>query len=106
MTITQQELDRLWSDPAHWTPQGFYRCAGDPRLMVLKRPDPRSVGSGWTLNLAHRRASFLLGGILLVSVAPLLANIALGTAAPSWLFLVSLLTPLAVFVLTAAWLSR
>lgn len=97
----QDELHRLWSDPRNWTRIGFYRCASDPRLMVLKR-----VGVGYTINIAHRRSWFLLGGLVAVSIAPLLVHIALGRQAPSWLFLVTLLVPLTVVVITLIWLSR
>ena len=94
-------LDRLWSDPAHWTRGGFYRCAADPRLMVLKR-----VGVGYTINIAHRRSWLVLGGLLVLSMAPLVLNIALGRRAPGWLLLVTLLWPLAVAVITLVWLSH
>ncbi len=97
----QDALHRLWSDPAHWTRLGLYRCAADPRLMVLKR-----VRVGYTINIAHRQSWFLLGGLIAVSLAPLLVHIALGRRAPGWLFLVTLLVPLAVVVITLLWLSR
>ena len=95
------ELDRLWSDPAHWTRGGLYRCAADPRLMVLKR-----VGVGYTINVAHQRSWFVLIGLLAVTLAPLILNIALGRDAPGWLLLVTLLWPLTVVVITLVWLSR
>lgn len=95
------ELDRLWSDPAHWTQGGLYRCAADPRLMVLKR-----VGVGYTINVAHPRSWFVLIGLLAVTLAPLILNIALGRDAPGWLLLVTLLWPLTVVVITLVWLSR
>ena len=97
----KDDLDRLWSDPVHWMRGGFYRCAADPRLMVLKR-----VGVGYTINTAHRRAWFVLGGLLAVSVAPIFLNLALGHRAPRWLLLVTFLFPLAVVVITLVWLSR
>jgi uncharacterized membrane protein len=95
------ELDRLWSDPAHWTRGGLYRCAADPRLMVLKR-----VGVGYTINIAHRGSWFVLIGLLGVAMAPLILNIALGRDAPGWLLVVTLLWPLTVAVITLVWLSR
>jgi hypothetical protein len=94
-------LDRLWSDPANWTRGGLYRCADDHRLMVLKRE-----GVGYTINIAHRRSWFLLGGLLVVSMAPLSLNLALGRRAPSWLLLVTLLWPLAIVAITLVWLSQ
>jgi len=97
----QDALDRLWSDPAHWRRGGFYRCAADPRLMVLKR-----AGAGYTINIAHHRSWFVLIGLLVVSMAPLVLNIALGSDAPGWLLLVTLLWPLTVAVITLVWLSR
>ena len=95
------ELDRFWSDPAHWTRGGLYRCAADPRLMVLKR-----VGVGYTINIAHRWSWFVLIGLLGVAMAPLILNIALGRDAPGWLLVVTLLWPLTVAVITLVWLSR
>ena len=95
------ELERLWSDPAHWTRGGLYRCAGDPRLMVLKR-----FGVGYTINIAHQRAWFVLIGLLAVAMTPLILNIALGSDAPGWLLLVTLLWPLTVALITLVWLSR
>lgn len=94
-------LDQLWSDKAHWTTSGLYRCADDPRLMVLKR-----LGVGYTINIAHRRSWFVLGALVTVAVAPLLVNIALGPRAPGWLLLVTLLTPLSVAVIVLVWLSQ
>jgi hypothetical protein len=95
------ELDRFWSDPAHWTRGGLYRCAADPRLMVLKR-----FGVGYTINIAHQRAWFVLIGLLAVTIAPLIVNVALGSEAPGWLLLVTLLWPLTVAVIALLWLSR
>jgi hypothetical protein len=97
----REELDQLWANPAHWTPAGLYRCAADPRLMVLKR-----VGAGYTINVAHHRAWFLLAGLLAVSMAPLVIHLVLGRRAPGWLLLATLLTPITVVVVTLVWLSR
>ena len=94
-------LGRLWSDPANWTSGGLYRCAADPRLMVLKR-----VGVGYTINIAHQRSWFVLIGLLAVAMAPLILNISLGSDAPGWLLLVTLLWPLTVAVITLVWFSR
>jgi hypothetical protein len=69
--------------------------------MVLKR-----VGAGYTINIAHQRSWFVLIGLLVVSMAPLLLNIALGPHAPAWLFLVTILWPLTVAVITLVWLTR
>ena len=94
-------LGRLWSDPANWTPNGLYRCAADPRLLVLKR-----VGIGYTINIAHRRSWVVLGGILVVTMAPVVLNLALGRRAPDWLLLVTVLWPIAVVVIMLMWLSH
>ena len=69
--------------------------------MVLKR-----FGVGYTINIAHQRAWFLLIGLLAVAMAPLILNIVLGSNAPGWLLLVTLLWPLTVAVITLVWLSR
>ena len=97
----QETLDRLWSDPVNWTQSGVYHCAADPRLMVLKR-----VGIGYTINTAHPRSWFLLGGLLVVAMAPLIANLALGRRSPSWAQLVTLLWPIAITLITLVSLSR
>ena len=97
----QDELDRLWSDPAHWTGNGAYRCAADPRTMVLKR-----VGIGYTINTAHRRSWVMLGGLVAISIAPILVSLALGRRIPGWFMLVTLLLPIAVAVITLVWLSH
>jgi len=59
-TADVETLERLRSDPAHWTWYGSYQCAADPRLMVRDR-----LGLGWTLNMAHRRAQLVMRGVLL-----------------------------------------
>jgi hypothetical protein len=97
----REELDRLWSDPAHWTSLGAYRCAADPRLMVLKR-----YGVGYTINVAHRRSWLILGALLTVVIVPIVVQLSLGRRAPWWLMPVTLLTPITVVVLTLMWLSR
>ena len=97
----REELEQLWADPAHWTPAGLYRCAADPRWMVLKR-----VGAGYTINAAHRRAWFLLAALLAVSMAPLVVHLVLGRRAPGWSLLVTILWPITVAVVTLVWLSR
>jgi hypothetical protein len=69
--------------------------------MVLKR-----IGAGYTINIAHQRSWLVLGGLVAVAMAPLVLNIALGSDAPGWLLLVTLLWPLTVAVITLVWLSR
>jgi hypothetical protein len=69
--------------------------------MVLKR-----IGAGYTINIAHQRSWLVLGGLVAVAMAPLALNIALGSDAPGWLLLVTLLWPLTVAVITLVWLSR
>lgn len=99
--MPEDEFDALWANPTNWTRLGFYRCADDPRLMVPKR-----IGIGYTINVAHRRSWLPLAAILGVSLAPLLVNLALGSSAPGWLLPLTILTPLAVAVITLVWLSR
>ena len=96
-------LDTLWSDRANWTSDGLfglYRCAADPRAWVPKR-----VGIGYTINLAHRQSWFLFGGFLVVAMAPLVVQGALGPRAPEWLLPVTLLWPIAIAVIALVWLS-
>lgn len=65
--MDQADLERLWRDDAHWgrSRLGLYFCKDDPRLFVPKRP-PRM---GWTLNMAHAAAGWVLVGVI---VLPLL----------------------------------
>ena len=93
-------LDTLWSDPANWTSAGFYRCVADPRVWVPKR-----IGIGYTINIAHRRTWFLFGVLLVVLMAPVVVNVALGRRAPGWLILVTLFWPMAIVAIMLAWLS-
>ena len=99
--MQQDDFDGLWSEPTHWTSGGFYRCADDPRLMVLKRE-----GVGYTINIAHKRSWLLLGVLVAICLAPIILNVALGRNAPSWLLLVSLLLPITVVGVALVWLSR
>ena len=56
--------ERYWSDRRYWRWWG-YVCADDPRLIVRKQPR----WTGYTLNFAHKRAIFvLLGMICLVAI--------------------------------------
>ncbi|HWL39166.1 MAG TPA: hypothetical protein VNO75_02930 [Gemmatimonadaceae bacterium] len=97
----REELDLLWSNPAHWTSTGRYRCASDPRLMVLKRE-----AAGYTINVAHRRSWIILAALLTVSMAPMVVQLVLGRRVPDWMLLVTLLTPIAMVVVVLLWLSR
>ena len=72
--ITTTERDALWRDPAHWDRLGGYRCAEDPRLLV-----PQRNGSGWTVNMGHRRAQALLWSFL-GAVVLFLVGVAVATA--------------------------
>ena len=56
--------------------------------------------------LLRSHAGVLVLALVLLAVAPLLAHIALGVRSPGWLLIVGLLTPMAVAVLAAAWLSQ
>lgn len=95
------ELEALRSDPANWTPIGFYRCAADPRLMVEKR-----IGVGYTINIAHHRSWLAFVGLIVVALAPTAVNITLGSRAPAWLLVASLLVPITLSVVTLIWLGR
>ena len=59
------DLERLWSDPKHWTAFG-YRCANDPRIVVPKRLS----SLGWTLNWAHPKARSTLAMFVAIAIVP------------------------------------
>ena len=99
--MTRDELHAFWSEPAHWTAAGLYRCPADPRLVVLKRS-----GGGWTVNAAHRRAWLVLAAVVAIALAPLAAKLALGARSPGWLFAATLLVPLAVAAASTAWVAN
>lgn len=99
--MTREELAVLWSEPAHWTRAGLYRCAADPRLIVLKRD-----GGGWTLNAAHRRAWLALAAVVAIALTPLAVKLVLGPRAPGWLFAATLLVPIAVAVASTVWVGH
>jgi len=69
--MTPQDLERLWSDPNHWTAWG-YRCPADPRVIVPKRVK----ALGWTINWAHPRAWPMLFAFLALAVGPAIATMA------------------------------
>ena len=100
-TPSKEELNRLWADPANWTPLGFYHCKDDPRTWVLKRGN----GVGYTINVAHERSSFAFLGVVLIIVAPIIAGVVMGAAAPGWFLLVQMLVPIAIVVGLLVWLS-
>lgn len=100
-TPSKEELNRLWADPANWTPLGFYRCKDDPRTWVLKRGN----GVGYTINVAHERSSLVFLAVVLISVAPTIAGVVMGAASPRWFLLVQLLVPIAIVVGLLVWLS-
>ena len=54
-----EQLEAFRTDPRHWNRGVIYSCAFDPRLMVRDR-----LGLGWTLNMAHPRASMVIWSIL------------------------------------------
>jgi hypothetical protein len=97
----QDQLETLRSDPANWTPSGFYRCAADPRLMVERR-----IGIGYTINIAHHRSWLIFVGLIVVALAPTAVNVTLGSRAPDWLLVASLLLPITLSVVTLTWLMR
>lgn len=61
--LNHDELDQLWSNPAHWNRDGSYKCAADPRLVV-----PRRGGGGLTLNMEHRRAWIVMVGVVVFAL--------------------------------------
>lgn len=95
--MASTELERLWQDPANWSPPGIYRCAEDPRLIVPKR----RRWAGWTLNFAHRGAWLVFAG----SVGPLLALLAFGCPSVGSALVVLGGSVLAI-VLASAWESE
>lgn len=99
--MTRDELNGLWSESAHWTRTGLYRCAADPRLVVLKRG-----GGGCTLNVAHRRAWLVFAAGVGLALIPIVAKLVLGARAPDWLFAAILLWPIFVAVASTAWVSH
>ena len=56
---SHNELDRLWSDPSRWNADGSYQGTGDPRVVV-----PKIGGWGWTLNVAHPAAKWVMLSII------------------------------------------
>lgn len=97
--MTSHDLDRLWSDPRHWSQLGVYRCSEDPRLIVPKR---RRVG--WTLNFAHRRSWPVLLGLILVAAGPTVALVLLGRPTLAAVF-ITLACSIALLVALSAWES-
>jgi uncharacterized membrane protein len=61
-----------WDDPQHWKGGWLHIYANpdDPRLWVRKR----RPGLGWTLNVRHPKARYVLGGLAaLIGTAAVLA---------------------------------
>ena len=73
--MTGREDDRGWSDPRHWRGGwlGIYANARDDRLWVRKKPP----GLGWTLNLGHPRARWVIALLLAAIAAAMLAAMVL-----------------------------
>lgn len=63
--------EKYWVRPENWRWWGYF-CKDDPRLVVCKRPR----WAGYTMNFAHRRAYYVLGGFVLLALAPMLTAIA------------------------------
>jgi hypothetical protein len=99
--MASPELERLWQDPAHWSPPGIYRCAEDSRLIVPKR----RRWAGWTLNFAHRGAWLVFAGSVAVAVGPLLTLLAFGRPGVGSALVVLGGSVLAI-VLASAWESE
>lgn len=95
------ELERLWSDPSHWSPPGIYRCAEDPRLIVPKR----RRWAGWTLNFAHQGAWFVLLAMGVVAAGPTVALVLLRPRQPG-LVLVTLCVSILVIIALSTWESE
>lgn len=53
---TAQQLAEFRANPVNWTRYGSYSCPADPRLLVRDR-----LELGWTLNMAHPRATLVMG---------------------------------------------
>jgi len=51
-------------NPNFWKGYFIYINPNDPAIWVKKRS-----GLGWTLNFAHRKSYFIMGGILLAAAA-------------------------------------
>lgn len=98
--MTPEELNLLWSEPAHWTRTGLYRCAADPRVVVLKRS-----GGGCTVNVAHPRAWLVFAAVVCFALIPVVAKLLLGARAPDWLA-ATLLWPIFVAAALTAWIGR
>lgn len=91
------DLDRLWSDPRHWSRLGVYRCVEDPRLIVLKRRR-----RGWTLNFGHRRSWLVLPGLMLLVAGPAVALVRFGRPTAAALF-ITIASSITLLVAVAAW---
>jgi uncharacterized membrane protein len=70
-----EDLDRMYADSKNWNPDGSYRCAADPRLLVLSQ-----AGFGWTLNMEHRYATLAMVGVVVLA----LAIVGIATAWSMW----------------------
>jgi uncharacterized membrane protein len=62
--MTDEDLARMWSDPAHWNRDGSCKCVADPRLLVRSQS-----GLGWTLYMKHPRAALTMVGFVLSELA-------------------------------------
>ena len=71
--MPNQEYDRLWNDPAHWTRVGFYRAPADPRWWVAKRPP----AFGWTIDVARIGAWLSLAGLVASCAMPAILGVIL-----------------------------
>jgi hypothetical protein len=76
--VAREDLERLWTDPAHWTMFG-YNCPADPRVVVPKRM--RALG--WTINWAHPQAIPMLLLMMGIAVGPALMVVAVMVLASS-----------------------
>jgi uncharacterized membrane protein len=62
--MTREDLETMWSDPANWNPDGSYKCARDPRILV-----PKLGGGGWTLNMMHAGAPWVMASVIIGALA-------------------------------------
>ncbi len=72
--MKKQDVDKLWQDKKNWSALGFYSCKDDPRVVV-----PKCVRwMGWTINVAHAQAWWVLLLMIFLGVVPAIGLIILG----------------------------
>ena len=66
--------EQYWSRKENWRWGMFYVCSDDPRLIVPKRPRI----CGYTVNFGHAAAWWVLLGMAVIPMVPVLAVILCG----------------------------